>query len=92
MTAIRPSTFYCFFLPTYADRAIHEPLNSSSLSAQVPKASNFEAVVQKTQEALAALREEMQQEIETLSKRRRIEDRATRMAEHAEIEKVCVDV
>lgn len=40
------------------------------------------------EQALAALKEEMEQEVQELSKRRSIEDRAARMAEEMGINKV----
>lgn len=73
--------------------ALHPPARLRCASPRYPtldsRASGGEAVVQKMEQTLAALREELEREVQALSKSRSIEDRATMMAKEAEISKVC---
>lgn len=52
------------------------------------QASGGEAVVQNMEQALTALREELEEKVQELSKSRNIEDRAARMAKEADVSKV----
>lgn len=62
--------------------------SSSGCRAQEYRVSGSEAVIRKMEEQQAVLQQELAQEVEVLSKNRRIEDRATRMAKEAEVKKV----
>lgn len=55
---------------------------------KVSQASGGEAIVQKMEQTLAVLREDLEQEVQALSKSRSIEDRAALMAKEADVSKV----
>lgn len=53
------------------------------------RASGGQAIVHNMEQTLAVLREELEAEVQALSKSRSVEDRATLMAKEADINKVC---
>eukprot|EP00752_Nemacystus_decipiens_P010357 g9227.t1 len=64
------------------------PSEPTAKKLAVSRASGGEAIVQKMEQTLAVLREELKQEVQALSKSRSIEDRAAAMAKEADVSKI----
>lgn len=79
-----------FFLPPPSAFTLPPYLRRASPRYPTPesRASSGDAVVQKMEQTLVALREELEVEVQAMSKSRSIEDSAALMAKEAEVSKV----